>query len=369
MGDVYRIPDNSFLCHDGKSRHQSPQMFAVAGPAGLCKPITTAMLKFVANVRPSRELVERIASVSPENPFYTANYTHVRELLGELPCIFMLEKAGTVVCGCTGFLRGRYFNRTLEVASTPSLTDPEIFWDGLKQFCSDHGVWDLHVESFASRTVSVPNFKNSLARRQRYEFLLDLRADNPLDGMSTNHRRNINRARKAGVFIRRTNDPLACVTHMELLKASVQRRLGQMEKLSLLPEKTFASAVLKSNVGELFQVVRGETVLSSVLLLKAASGAYYQSAGTSLEGTTVGASTFLVTEMIKILKRDGFHVLNLGGASPGSAGLVRFKEGFGGCKIMLESASFSMATPFLRKLRMLATTAKELSSSVTRKCV
>ena len=318
------------------------------------------MLKFDADVKPSRALVETVASLNPHNPFYTAAYLQARALLGESPCAFTLTNDSGMICGCTGFLRGNSFNRALELASVPSFAEPEIFWDGLKRFCIDQGVLKLYVESFASVTASIPDYTELLSRRKRYEYLLDLQTDNPVDDISTNHRRNITRARKAGLTAHRTLEFDACTAHVELLKASIQRRLGTNVEISLMGETRFARAILNSGAGEIFQVLRGGAILSSVLILKSACGAYYQSAGTSLEGASLGASPFLVEEMIKALKSDGLHVLNLGGAAPDSVGLRRFKHGFGGREILLESASFSMMPPLIKNLRSVATIIKEL---------
>ena len=53
-------------------------------------------------------------------------------------------------------------------------------------------------------------------------------------------------------------------------------------------------AFLESGAGELFQAVSGSTVLSSVLVLRASTSGYYQSAGTSQDGMAIGASAAVI---------------------------------------------------------------------------
>jgi GNAT superfamily N-acetyltransferase len=74
-----------------------------------------------------------------------------------------------------------------------------------------------------------------------------------------------------------------------------------------------------------------------VLLLRAATSGYYQSAGTSPEGMAIGASQFLIHAVAQALRAEGASTFNLGGADDGSS-LARFKAGFGARCIALPSA-------------------------------
>src|SRR5262249_37447776 len=158
-----------------------------------------------------------IASLNPRNPFYTPAYVFARASLGEVPCAFVLQTERAVVSGCTGFLRGNFLTRTLEISSLPTVDEPDIFCDGVRSFWREQGIWDLWVESFASETRVIPVFTGELVRRERCEYVLDLDADNPLVNISNNHRRNISRARKTGLEIRRTSDAQACTSHVQLV--------------------------------------------------------------------------------------------------------------------------------------------------------
>lgn len=90
----------------------------------------------------------------------------------------------------------------------------------------------------------------------------------------------------------------------------------------------------------------GDTVHSSVLVLLAAKGAYYHSAGTSPDGMACGASPWLVHEAALVLRERGLEVFNLGGAIQASAGLFRFKSEFATTPVPLESVTYSTRGKF-----------------------
>jgi lipid II:glycine glycyltransferase (peptidoglycan interpeptide bridge formation enzyme) len=107
-------------------------------------------------------------------------------------------------------------------------------------------------------------------------------------------------------------------------------------------------AFLRSGLGELFQAVHEDRVLSSVLVLHAPRGGYYQSAGTSLEGMAMCASHFLINCIANQLRDEGDETLNLGGADEDS-GLARFKEGFGATRMPLPAATYFLGAWWRRK--------------------
>ena len=57
-------------------------------------------LEFHASLDPAGIIVDDIAALTPENPFYTKEYLQVRQKLGAEPCGFWLEENGSVVAGC-----------------------------------------------------------------------------------------------------------------------------------------------------------------------------------------------------------------------------------------------------------------------------
>jgi lipid II:glycine glycyltransferase (peptidoglycan interpeptide bridge formation enzyme) len=132
----------------------------------------------------------------------------------------------------------------------------------------------------------------------------------------------------------------ACAQHLRLMNASLERRAKRGEDVEIREQHARTLAVLTTRAGELFQVVNGEKVLSSILILRSSRGAYYQTGGTPPEGMKLGASPFLVSRVATILKQEGSRVFDLGGATTDNPGLHRFKAGFGTREVVLEAASF-----------------------------
>jgi hypothetical protein len=289
---------------------------------------------------PPARLTERVAASDPTNPFYTPEYASACESLGEQACFLALCNGEEVVSGCIGFVFGSFLHRTLAIPSLPRLPNPQIFWRGLLEVCRELKVWRLQIDTFASPASDIPQLPGELTRRTRQEHVLDLTREDVLEGMSSQHRRNISRAVKAGLSIHRTREASACALHVELMSASLERRAKRGEEVEISQQQARPMALLTSRSAELFQAVHKGTVLSSILILRSSRGAYYQSAGTLPEGMKLGASPFLVSQVAAILKQEGASVFNLGGATTDEPGLHRFKSGFGSREVVLEAASF-----------------------------
>ncbi len=120
----------------------------------------------------------------------------------------------------------------------------------------------------------------------------------------------------------------------------MSRRAERGEDVSVHHNEARPLALLNSGLGELFQATYRDRVLSSMLILRSRQGAYWQSAGTLPEGLKLGASPFLLSRVAAILKSEGAHVFNLGGATDDNLGLRSFKAGFGAREVALQAASF-----------------------------
>jgi hypothetical protein len=307
-------------------------------------------LQFRSVLAPPPQLIERVAACEPNNPFYTSEYVRASVSLGAQACFVGLCREKEVVSGCIGFLSGRFLRRNFLIHSLPTIASPETFWPGLLELCRKLKVWRLQIETYASPAAAdIPQLPGELERRIRFEYVWDLGYENVLDGVSGQHRRNIGRALKAGLSIRRTREASACTEHLELMNASTERRVSRGEKADLHEDSARPLALLASGSGEIFQAVSGDRVLSSILVLRSRKGAYYQSAGTLPEGMKLGASPFLVSQVGDILKQEGVQVFNLGGSSPDSPGLRRFKAGFGAREVALQAASFCPKSVVERK--------------------
>jgi hypothetical protein len=304
--------------------------------------------------RPTRAHIDIIEQLNPHSPFNTAAYAAACSEMRVMPYVFALKARSTTVSGCLGFLQRGRISRRLEIVSAPRISEPDIFWDGVFDFCRKQRVWDLDIETYASDVTGIPSLPGEVSRRKRCEFVLDLERPELAAGFSGSHRRNIKRAQKAGLFIRRTRDQKACHEHLSLIKASMDRRKARGEDTEM-PETThFFKAMLKTGAAELFQAADGERVVSSMMVVRSTYSAYDQTSGNSPDGLRMGASTYLISEVAAILKKEGVRLFNLGGAGDHEPGLQEFKTGFGIRRMFSEAASFSLASPFRLKLRAAA---------------
>ena len=274
-------------------------------------------------------IITTLERLQPTNPFATTAFFESRRRLGFSTWVIGLgHPVYGLESGCGAFLRRGKLHSTLELISLPNLGAESVFWNGVSDFCSKHGVTRVELGTFASPYGTDPPCLGSrYVRSNRCEFVLDLSGD--LERMlSTNHRRNVRKAQKSRLIVNRTLSPEAAFMHHKLMLQSLQRRRFRGEYVAQDGPSPEIAALLEAGAGELFQAVKEGDVLSSVLVLHAEKGSYYQSAGTSPEGMDVGASQFLIHRIAMELKGQGAHVFNLGGADEEST-LARFKEGFG----------------------------------------
>lgn len=296
-------------------------------------------LTFQAISDPPSEVVARIAELTPENPFYTAEYVQVRERLGSKTCALVLRDETAIVAGCLGFLAEGRVNTTLEITSIPVIPDKSIFWQGLFEACHRMGVSILSANSFAS-TETIISETGRRSTNKRSEYRLDLTAPDLWEIMNRRHRRLVKKARSAGLVLERSNDKAARERHVELANVSLNRRHVRGETVDSRIRNDDVDAFIECGAGEIMRAVRDGEVFSSILVALSPIGAYAQSSGTSDAGRNVGSSHFLFYEVACLLKSEGATVFNLGGADEHSTGLQEFKLGLGATRIDLESAEF-----------------------------
>ena len=305
-------------------------------------------VQFHADSHPSPELLRAVAATAPANPFFTTAYAESRRALGFDPWMIALRRNEGFSAACPAFVKTGRLSRTLEIPSLPAFTNSEesgLFWSRLFDLCRRRGISTVTINSFASTHAAIPAFSGQARRRARSEYVLELGSAALWDRLASNHARNIRRGRQAGLQIRRAPDPSACREHAALVEMSLERRRrhGEVVRAHDEAESLAAlSALTRCGAADVFQAVLDGRALSSLVVLRAARGAYYQSAGTSPEGMSRGASHWLVHEVANVLRGEGKELFNLGGAGDSDAGLKRFKTGFGTTTVPLEEAEFCL---------------------------
>lgn len=291
---------------------------------------------FVA--RASRDLLNELSASAPTNPFATPEYVESRLQLGcDAWVMGVRDSAGKFRGGCGAFLRSGRLNRALTIPSLPKVDPDSPFWSGLRDFAKKFAVTQLELGTFSSPAgVAIPRVVPHCRHSTRTEYLWDL-TDDPASRLASNHKRNLKKGRAAGLSVRQSRSDHAAHTHLALMNRSMERRRSRGEDVPDVGDLPDLKACLDSGAGTLFQALLGSSVLASVCVLRAPKGGYYQSAGTSPEGMSVGASHFLLHAIAQQLKIEGAETFNLGGADENS-GLARFKEGFGSSIVQLEQA-------------------------------
>lgn len=323
------------------------------------------MIRFEAVDAPSLTLLEHITSLAPANPFNTWPYAAAHAAAGRRCVALLLRNDDALVAACVGYINGALPFRRLDIPSIADLQNSSMgqeFCDGLNAYCRRNSIFDLEIESYSTRHVAVPPLPGEVARIPRQEYILDL--TQALHVTSSNHRRNAARAKKAGVAVTRTREPNALHDHLNLMDASMQRRELRGESVPSVSASIEERALLANGGAELFQAHHAGSVVSSVLALRAPDGAYYQSAGTSPEGMTIGASPLLIITMAELLQQDGLKRLNLGGAAADLPGLQRFKEGFGAEVVKLEAVRCSRGSASARLARRIV--ARAMRATISR---
>lgn len=266
----------------------------------------------------------------PDNPFITAEYVSARECLGDTP--LMLTEGDEA---CLAFLRRGRVTSSLEVTSLP-FTPSSRFLSGLIDFCREKRIYESALQTFGSNPLSIPKLPHEIERRARTEYVIDLTVPVCQWKIGETHRRHIRRAEKSGLSIRRVRD-LGLEDHLAMCRQSMSRRESRGEAVTSVADGPEIPGLVRNGAGDIFQVVRDNTILSSMLVILSQTGAYYHSAGTSQEGMQIGASHFLVHSVARTLRDGGAKIFNLGGAQTDNPGLQAFKSRFGSVPIETEA--------------------------------
>jgi hypothetical protein len=303
-----------------------------------------------AQLDPDDELLQAVADAEPENPFRTPAFARAQMLGGERTVLFLATSTGSTH-GCTGFVVQGRIHRDLTIVSAPAIDANHPLWRTIHDLCRREGITRLGVHTFGSTARGIPSLAHELSRVARREFVLILEPNCSPLMLSSNHRRNVRRAERAGIEVLESTDPQAGDTHAVLIDASMLRRVERGESVSCDTVPDPFRHFIATGAATVFQARDAEgTVLSSILVLQSARGAYYHSAGTSPEGMRNGASQLLVATVAERLRDRGITRFNLGGAGEDEVGLARFKAGFRPETVELEAATFDVARGARRAL-------------------
>lgn len=320
-------------------------------------------LHFDLDAAPREDVLQRAAETAPYSPFLTPAFADAQRRGGREIALLSLRRDTEMVSCCLAATKRGRLHTMVEIFSLPEGGDRPEFAEGLLHLCRSVTADLLAVDSLGSRVRGVPPLGGRISHRTRREHIWSLAGKDLWSDLSANHRRNVTRARKAGVVVAVAEGEANLERHLALTDASLARRERRGEHVQTGdPQLASWRVLLETGAASLYQARLGDEVLSSILLLKAREGAYYHSAGTSPEGMRLGASQMLIFEVATRLSVEGLSVFNLGGAEPANEGLHRFKVGFGTSSQELEAATYQVAGVVRRGVLWLADSARAVLS-------
>lgn len=283
--------------------------------------------------------------------------------------IFILKNREKPLVICFATLTRRPFRTTLRLPSFPRPLDnaseilPE-FWFALNKYCRSNRVQNVNIASFESKQAlsAAPPFGKVQAIEQRREFFVDLSDDEDtlLGRCSSNHRRNIRKAKKMELECVKSTDLDDFMAHMEAFEHTKNRREARDEGVIGI-NRAFCETLISSGDAFLLQLRKSGELMSSFLIIETPKSAFYFSGGTTESGMKIGASQGLMWELMLDLKQRGVKTLTLGGAPDGGTdGLNRYKLGFGAYEVNASNYQIRTGSPVIAALVLAARKALQL---------
>lgn len=283
----------------------------------------------------------------PQNPFLTLRFARSLHQLGGHPLLLAAPGERQAPCGALAVLWSGRLRRVLEIFSIPATDAGDPFWAGLREFARWRRVSDLRLHSYGTPGGVLPRLAGEISRRGRVEFLADLTVGD-LDAVMEDAMRQVRKARRAGLELRRSTDPAAAADLTSLFVSSMARRASRGEQVPSASDPARFAPYLASGAGEIFFAARDGEIVSGALVLRAPRGGYYIHGGTSDSGRQCGASHFVMHSICWTLRNEGCSQFNLGGASADEPGLGRFKSMFATHQLQLEEAEIDLAPAIVR---------------------
>jgi len=270
------------------------------------------------------ELRDRLAAAGASTVFSAAPAIARAILPGcQIWAFEVSREAGTTALA--GLARSGRRSGGLLVAGAAAALDRDVL-GALRAFSRENGLPAVKLEALDG--AAPPSVYRESSRQPGTTYVVDLTEIDPDRVPSKNHRRNVKRARGAGVGRIAFAADEAIDAHLTLSRASMKRRAERGETIEAAFEHATFRTYLDSGFASLFQVAQGGTPVASDLVVRIGDAAWYLSGGTSPDGMKLGASHLLMTEVIRNLQEDGCRTLNLGFTE--TEALARFKTGFGG---------------------------------------
>ena len=320
-------------------------------------------------MNPAGEVLDRVSVRYPRNPFYTVNYVQSVRETGADTILFTSQSEDKNIEYCLGHIfHGRLAN-SMVIDSLTEISHDEAFWRTIDRFIGRQRIYYAYFGSYASPGgIRIAKIDKTLEEAKRTEYVIGLQTNDLWQQVSKHHKRQIKKARRAGVTIEHSrkvtdmaetmqnpeDNQALCRMHKMLIDTSMERRKEANKSYVNDVDNSLCLPFLENGAGTISRAVLEGEVIASSLILESKEGGYYHSSGNSETAAKTGASHLLIFTVMEDLKNHGQKVFNLGGGNNEMEGLDRFKMGFGASQVSLTSAEVRRVPAAMRVVSKLA---------------
>jgi lipid II:glycine glycyltransferase (peptidoglycan interpeptide bridge formation enzyme) len=242
-------------------------------------------------------------------------------------------------------------NIRVSMSCYPDNNDSSL-WSALLDFAKKERATSIDIEVISSAAPEIPRLDNEISRQVASAYVLDFSKPNSI---SSNHRRNIQKAEKNNVRLIKQQLSDAVKSHLVVCEASGERRATRGENVAYLPEEENVRRLLEDpRSAAVYQAAIDKKVVSSMIVVFVGEYAFFDTAGSSPEGMGFGASHYLMSKVIDELRAADLKAFNLGLGTESRAGLGRYKAGFGANRYFVETVSVDTSSIGRRAILNLA---------------
>src|ERR1700693_6186440 len=183
------------------------------------------LVEFVSGGRAGEEM---LAQVGVANPFCAIEYARAIQSLGREVWIAGLRTGASGADVALGFISRGRLNAELEFPSLPVIAGDTRFWDVVYRLCERAGVTDIVAGTFGSPAFNLPTLCGKVSESTRQEFILRLGESDLASRFSSGVKKDLKRARHAGLTLRRTRERLDWLSdHIACIRHSAERRIAR----------------------------------------------------------------------------------------------------------------------------------------------
>jgi hypothetical protein len=274
--------------------------------------------------------------------FYQSVWSHVlKEGLGGQPLYFCLREGGEIVAGLPGVLLNFRIFRIL-YASIPYgnlIGEREYFGPFMEILEGDFKKRKIDQVRITEPPFSKSRLPDSFKSISTKCTLLDLRGLNKekiWKGYKKNIRRDVRKAQRSGITIRRGDSREDANILYKLYLASMERNRA-MARYPLRWFETLYEVLTKKELSAIYMAELNEVAIAGVVLIYSATSTHYFHNGSKYEFLKFCPNELLVHSSIENAVEKRISFFDFMGSDPNDLSLARFKEKWGSQSMLLNT--------------------------------